>query len=343
MEAPPVQYVTTSDGFSIAYTVSGAGPTLVYMPFAIGSLGHSTNGAWGQNPQLSQLRPYVRLVRYDNRGQGLSTRGLDHSHSLQAYERDLEAVVERLQPERVVLMGGNLSSHVAVRYGARHPERIRALVLYRTGITQTTSATLNLGLAENDWHLFLHSLLNTVQANEEISPEERRHAVETMKDSVDQADWLHYARIAQDSTIEADLPLLQTPALVLATGGHLTILREGAAKVASLIPNARLVSVDESATLGATAQPVLDFLTELPAIEDATSDTRRQIVPGPGLSTRELEVLRLVAAGKSSREIGEELVLSRRTVERHIANIYLKTETHGRAQLATYALRNRLT
>jgi DNA-binding NarL/FixJ family response regulator len=55
-----------------------------------------------------------------------------------------------------------------------------------------------------------------------------------------------------------------------------------------------------------------------------------------------VEVLRLVAAGKSSREIGDELVLSVRTVERHIANIYLKTETHGRAQVTNYARDNGL-
>jgi DNA-binding CsgD family transcriptional regulator len=52
-----------------------------------------------------------------------------------------------------------------------------------------------------------------------------------------------------------------------------------------------------------------------------------------GLTHREVEVLRLVADGRSSREIGEELVLSVRTVERHVANIYLKTGTHGRAQV----------
>lgn len=57
-----------------------------------------------------------------------------------------------------------------------------------------------------------------------------------------------------------------------------------------------------------------------------------------GLTAREGEVLRLVAAGRSSREIGSDLVLSVRTVERHVANIYLKTGTHGRVQLTTYAV-----
>jgi DNA-binding CsgD family transcriptional regulator len=59
-----------------------------------------------------------------------------------------------------------------------------------------------------------------------------------------------------------------------------------------------------------------------------------------GLTKREVDILRLVAEGKSSREIGELLVLSVRTVDRHIANIYLKTETHGRAQITAYAMRH---
>jgi DNA-binding CsgD family transcriptional regulator len=57
-----------------------------------------------------------------------------------------------------------------------------------------------------------------------------------------------------------------------------------------------------------------------------------------GLTPREVEVLSKVACGETSREIGEELVLSIRTVERHVANIYLKTGTHGRAQVTAYAL-----
>ena len=61
-----------------------------------------------------------------------------------------------------------------------------------------------------------------------------------------------------------------------------------------------------------------------------------------GLSEREVEVLRLIAGGKSSREIAEALVISVRTVERHIENIYHKTGTHGRAQVTAYALANAL-
>jgi DNA-binding CsgD family transcriptional regulator len=56
-----------------------------------------------------------------------------------------------------------------------------------------------------------------------------------------------------------------------------------------------------------------------------------------GLTHREVEVLRLVAAGKSSAEIASELVLSRRTVERHISNIYTKTDSHNRSEVTAFA------
>ena len=61
-----------------------------------------------------------------------------------------------------------------------------------------------------------------------------------------------------------------------------------------------------------------------------------------GLSDREIEVLRLLAAGKSNAVIAAELVLSVRTVERHIANIYSKTDSHGRAEATAFAYTNGL-
>ena len=62
-----------------------------------------------------------------------------------------------------------------------------------------------------------------------------------------------------------------------------------------------------------------------------------------GLTPREVEVLRLVASGKSNSEIAEELVLSIRTVERHISNIYSKIGSHGRANATAFAFTSGLT
>ena len=62
-----------------------------------------------------------------------------------------------------------------------------------------------------------------------------------------------------------------------------------------------------------------------------------------GLSHREVEVLRLVAAGKTDREIAEELFISFRTVGNHVRNILNKTNTINRTEAATFAAHQGLT
>jgi ATP/maltotriose-dependent transcriptional regulator MalT len=61
-----------------------------------------------------------------------------------------------------------------------------------------------------------------------------------------------------------------------------------------------------------------------------------------GLSEREVDVLRLIAGGSSNREIASDLVISVRTVERHITNIYGKIGARGKADATSYALKQSL-
>ena len=61
-----------------------------------------------------------------------------------------------------------------------------------------------------------------------------------------------------------------------------------------------------------------------------------------GLTSREAEVLRLVAQGQSNKEIAAELVLSVRTVERHITNLYGKIDARGKADATAYAFKHGL-
>lgn len=55
-----------------------------------------------------------------------------------------------------------------------------------------------------------------------------------------------------------------------------------------------------------------------------------------------MEVLRLVANGQSNKEIAAELVLSVRTVERHITNLYAKIDARGKADATAYAFKHGL-
>jgi DNA-binding NarL/FixJ family response regulator len=61
-----------------------------------------------------------------------------------------------------------------------------------------------------------------------------------------------------------------------------------------------------------------------------------------GLSERELEVLRLVASGKSNREIASTLVISEHTVARHVQNIYAKLGLSSRTAATAFAFEHDL-
>ena len=69
-------------------------------------------------------------------------------------------------------------------------------------------------------------------------------------------------------------------------------------------------------------------------------ESRRSLTPvyPDGLTRREVDVLRLIAGGFSNSEISQELVLSIRTVERHVTNVYNKIQARGRADATAYAL-----
>lgn len=78
-----------------------------------------------------------------------------------------------------------------------------------------------------------------------------------------------------------------------------------------------------------------------PDLQRAEELLRPAEVPGP-LSAREIEVLRLVAAGKTNHAIATELFVSERTVHRHVSNIFDKLGVRSRAAAASYAIQHHL-
>ncbi len=70
-----------------------------------------------------------------------------------------------------------------------------------------------------------------------------------------------------------------------------------------------------------------------------TSDTDNEV---SDLTDRELEIVSLICQGLSNQEISEQLFLSKRTVEKHRANILEKTNCRNTASLVMYAIKNRI-
>ena len=72
------------------------------------------------------------------------------------------------------------------------------------------------------------------------------------------------------------------------------------------------------------------------------SVTTRRTIAAAGFTERECQVLRLVAAGKTNREIAAELVISEHTVSRHLQNMFMKLGVTSRAAATAYAYEHHL-
>lgn len=86
------------------------------------------------------------------------------------------------------------------------------------------------------------------------------------------------------------------------------------------------------------ARAVFERLGAAPALAHVDSLLRRPPAdPAHGLSARELQVLRLVATGKSNKAIARELFLSERTIDRHVSNIFGKLDVASRSAATAWA------
>lgn len=88
-------------------------------------------------------------------------------------------------------------------------------------------------------------------------------------------------------------------------------------------------------------EPILHPRVAQRLIAEVNAPTRSRD-PAAGLTARELDVLRLVAQGRSNAEIAAELVISERTVKAHVSNLLGKLQLSDRTQAAIFAWREGL-
>lgn len=124
----PFGIYTAQDGVRLAYATMGSGPPLLETANWMNHLEYDWKSPIWQ-PLASELARRYTLVRYDQRGNGLSDWQVPE-FSFAAFVSDLEAVVSAVGLERFSLLGISQGCAVAIEYAARHPERVDKLVLY---------------------------------------------------------------------------------------------------------------------------------------------------------------------------------------------------------------------
>ena len=340
------RYARTSDGVRIAFSTLGHGMPYIELP----AIPFCNGAGPAEVPQWQdwdeQIARRGMLVDYDCRGAGMSERNVA-DFSLEAWVRDIEAVVDALGADRVTLFApDSLAVPTAIAYAAWFPERVSHLILWQAHtslkylLSDPAFATV-LELIDKDWSLFCGVLTQVMEGWSD--PDAARREAEMMRE-LHTPQGIKAAVAAAHKIDVADLlPQVRTPTLVLHRRDSRQPLSESM-KVASGIPDARLVFIEGTAFGWAHEHPdaVLQAIDEFVCWSPTPAAPQPAPVTGAPLSPREIEILRLVARGSSSREIGTELVLGVRTVERHISNIYRKIDAHNRAQATAYALAHRL-
>jgi DNA-binding CsgD family transcriptional regulator len=163
---------------------------------------------------------------------------------------------------------------------------------------------------------------------------------ELMRRSTTAENAVAFRRARMDVDVSSLLSQLRLPTLVLHSRGDQINPLDGGRRLAAEIPGARLVTLESDNHVLLDGEPATDVCFD----ELATFLAPDTVAPVPPvrpaattavldrLTGREREVLALVAAGHDNREIADRLVLSVRTVERHLQTVYRKLDLTGSAQ-----------
>jgi class 3 adenylate cyclase len=283
---PRIQYAKTADGVSIAFWTLGEGMPLVDMP---GPIPWSHIQLEWQNPNWRSLFEALadkgKLVRYDNRGSGMSARHVT-DYSLDAHLLDLEAVANRLDLQSFALLGYGHSAPVAIAYAARNPERVSHLVIQSGYARASDYRSLPRmqaleALLDRDWEMYTETSAQLYYGWGTGEP--ARFVAQFMRECVTHEGAKAAFRAMETFDVAPLLPQVRARTLVLHRRqdpvSNVDISRE----LASTIPDARLV-VLEAGPLDQTetASAIDEFLSEgeeaTAGVETPTADALRTVL-----------------------------------------------------------------
>jgi pimeloyl-ACP methyl ester carboxylesterase/DNA-binding CsgD family transcriptional regulator len=340
------RFCTAPDGVGLAYAIDGEGPPLVKAGNWMTHLDYERQSPVWRH-WVRELSRGHTLIRYDERGCGLSDRDFEGTPTLDTFVDDLAAVVEAAGLERFDLIGLSGGGPTAIRYAVEHPDAVTRLVLYgsyargrhKRGPDEAEKSRIMLELTRAGWGgaipAFRHVFTSTYIPNADEEQKRWYDELQQASSTGEMAARLWSARTDIDVS-EAARRITQ-PALVLHARDDRAVPYDEGRLIASLLPDARFVTLEGENHILQEAEPAWAlFLAEVRAF---LGDGEPEMADISELSERECEVLQLVATGLSNEQIADRLFLSARTVERHLSNVDVKLWLSGKSARAAAAAR----
>jgi len=340
-----IRFCTSHDGERIAYATAGDGPPLVKAANWMSHLEFDLESpVW--SPMLTQLARDHTLVRYDERGCGLSDRDVADL-SFEAWVHDLETVVDTIGLERFPLLGISQGASIAVAFAVRHPQRVSHLILHggyargrlRRAATpqQRDEAEMMNRLAELGWGRENPAFRQffTSQFIPGGSPDQHSWFNELARISTSPDNASRFMRVFNEIDVVAQLPHVNCPTLVLHSTGDARVPFDEGRLIAGLIPGARFVPIESKNHLLLDCEP--GWQRWLDELRGFLPTMRRASTEFAALTPRELDLLELLAQGRDNSQIAAHLDLSEKTVRNHITSIFAKLEVDNRARAIVLA------
>jgi pimeloyl-ACP methyl ester carboxylesterase/DNA-binding CsgD family transcriptional regulator len=342
-QAQEIRFCQGQGGVRLAYSVHGSGPPLIVVSCWLSHLQHDWRSpVWRHF--LEQLGGLATVARYDERGFGLSDWSIT-DFSLEARVADLEAVIGALGFDRFALLGMSGGAPVAISYAARHPKRVTRFVVYG-GIASGCFGAIDDPAAEQAFRALIHAgwarpdgVFRRVFTSIFIPDASEQQMLwlddlQRMSTSTENAVASRIAR--QQINVMGVLREIRVPTLVVHARGDRASTFDHARDIAARISGARFVPLESRNHILLADEPAWrTFIAEVatflePERRSVESDGREAPVID-ALSPREREILALAADGRTNVQIAKTLVISVRTVERHLSNAYLKLGISGRS------------
>jgi pimeloyl-ACP methyl ester carboxylesterase/DNA-binding CsgD family transcriptional regulator len=287
---------------------------------------------------------HYQLVRYDPRGHGLSDRN-PAKFSLDALVSDLVTVADDLRLDRFAIFAPGVAATTAIAFAAKYPQRVSSVILYQPFPSHSdyfhSSLAPALSMLREDWDLFTTTVAHIrADWNSDRAPD----GATLFRQAVDRDFYIREVETATQFDTYSYAGNIGVPTLIIARRKFDEHEMGIARRLAATIPGATLLFVDGQ-TRGIWDED-LTVLKEVDRFLGIEPPPAPVVLPeylqsrSLDLSSREVEVLRLVATGRRTMEIAKELGLSINTVARHLSTIYAKIGGHGRANATRYAIKN---